>query len=309
MVQAATDTPIVVLPPLLWRKRHPLGEMSHVLRAEREAVVEETSSIRVSSRIKETLLVFESGERVVLTVRRTCPHPDGADGVLLRHEDGRGTWLSHRLLEGQEDRAQWKRLKADISSSWRGGIRYATEHLDDHGNIESVGLRPPQVGALHAIGAHWSLHKTPATIVMPTGTGKTETMIAAFVGEVQGTLLVVLPSSPLRTQTQVKFLTLGLLRALGVAPAKFRNPIVGTLLKRPRTSAELDLFRECHVVIATMAALSQGTAVPLGPEIAQLTNTLIIGRGAPCRSKELELVPGAFHKRESSSVYGDAVSP
>ena len=36
------------------------------------------------------------------------------------------------------------------------------------------GLRLPQIGAIHAIHAHWSVSHEPATIVMPTGTGKTE---------------------------------------------------------------------------------------------------------------------------------------
>ena len=41
------------------------------------------------------------------------------------------------------------------------------------------GLREPQIGALHAVLAHWTTRSTsPATVVMPTGTGKTETMLA-----------------------------------------------------------------------------------------------------------------------------------
>ena len=229
----------------------------------------------VSPRVEETLLVLESGERIVVTTRRTCPHPDGVDGVLLQ-VDGTSSWISHRLLEGQDDPERWKRLKADISASWLGGIRYAAERLDADGNIETPGLRPPQIGALHAIGMHWSLQKIPATVVMPTGTGKTETMIAAMVGEIRGTVLVVLPSTALRSQTQSKFETLGLLRELGVISESIRNPIVGVMARRPRTADDLDILKECHVVIATMAAVSQGTAVPLGPDIASLTNTLII---------------------------------
>ncbi len=267
---------VILLPELLWHKRHALGDIFHVLRPSYEGVISETSTTRVSPRIEERLLILQSGEKVILTNRRTCPHPKGVDGVLLQHEDGTHTWLSHRLLEGQDDPKQWKRLKADISSSWSAGIRYAAERTNDDGKIERPGLRPPQIGALHAIGMHWSLYRTPATIVMPTGTGKTETMIAAFVGHVRGPLLVVVPSSPLRAQTQEKFLRLGLLRKLGVVSDDLRNPIVGTITKRPRSSEELDIFKDCHVLITTMAAVSQGTAVPLGPAISDVTNTLII---------------------------------
>lgn len=265
----------ITLPALVWHKPHALGEIRHVVTPQREQRVAEKSTVRVSPRIKEPFLTLESGEKIVVTTRKHCPHPAEADGVLLFAKDG-STWLSHRMLDGQTKNAEWKRLKADISRSWQAGIRYAAELVDEHGNLEVPGLRPPQIGALHAIGAHWSLHRTPATIVMPTGTGKTETMLAALVGAVRGPLLVVVPSSPLRAQTQAKFLTLGLLRQLGVVPEELRNPIVGTMLKRPTAKAELDILKECHVVVATMAAVSQGTASALGPDIAAIATTLIV---------------------------------
>ena len=288
---------IIVLPELAWSKRHPIGEIRHVVRALCEVKVVATSVIRVSQRIEESLLTFESGEKVVITDRRTCPHPKGVDGVLLRHADGTHTWLSHWLLEGQSDPKNWKRLKADVSSAWRAGIRYASERSADDGTIEAPGLRPPQIGALHAIGAHWSLHRTPATIVMPTGTGKTETMIATCVSEVLGTLLVVVPSAPLRAQTRTKFLTLGLLRTLGVVSDKLLNPIVGTITKRPRSIEDLDIFKECHVAVATMSALSQGTAASLGGDIADFTNTLIIDEAHHVAARSWATFRDNFGKR------------
>jgi superfamily II DNA or RNA helicase len=36
---------------------------------------------------------------------------------------------------------------------------------------------------LHAVLAHWTVSHDPATVVMPTGTGKTETMMAILVAE------------------------------------------------------------------------------------------------------------------------------
>ena len=76
------------------------------------------------------------------------------------------------------------------------------------------GLRPPQVGALHAISAHFAVGKNhePATIVLPTGTGKTETMLASLVYSRPTRLLVLVPSNVLRTQIAEKFESLGLLR-------------------------------------------------------------------------------------------------
>ncbi len=267
---------VISLPELVWSKRHALGTIKHLVRPQQDDAINEKTRIRVSARIEEPFLVLASGEKVVLTRRRTCPHPDDADGVLQLQDDGSYTWLSHRLLEKQYQENEWKRLKTDISLSWQPGIRYVAEEINNAGNIVRPGLRPPQIGALHGIGAHWSLHRTPATIIMPTGTGKTETMIAALVGEIHGSLLVVTPSTSLRRQTQRKFLSLGLLRQLGVIGDEVRNPIVGTITKRPRAEDDLDIFTDCHVVIATMSVVSQGTATDLGSQIADRCSSLII---------------------------------
>ena len=48
---------------------------------------------------------------------------------------------------------------------------------------EKAGFRSPQLGAIYAIKSHWTVSNSAATIVMPTGTGKTEVMIATVVSE------------------------------------------------------------------------------------------------------------------------------
>ena len=66
------------------------------------------------------------------------------------------------------------------------------------------GLRPPQIGALHEISAaHFAVGKQfeAATVVLPTGTGKTETMLAMHVYRRPAKLLVLVPSNPLRHQS------------------------------------------------------------------------------------------------------------
>ena len=57
----------------------------------------------------------------------------------------------------------------EILESWKVNI--------SRESTTNTGLRLPQYGALAAIQAHWSVCSDAATIVMPTGTGKTETMI------------------------------------------------------------------------------------------------------------------------------------
>ena len=112
---------------------------------------------------------------------------------------------------------------------------------------------------------------------MPTGTGKTEVMLATTVQFAnRGTVLVVVPSAALRDQTAGKLLTLGLLRDLGVIPEDTPNPIVGIIAHRPKNKVDLAIFQRCHVVVATMASLTQGTADPLLSKIASCVETLVI---------------------------------
>ena len=83
-----------------------------------------------------------------------------------------------------------------LTASWRGAFSYVEEDQEH----EIVGLRPPQIGAVHAVHSHWSVSDAPATIVMPTGTGKTETMLSVLVSAICSRVLVVVPTDPLRTQ-------------------------------------------------------------------------------------------------------------
>jgi superfamily II DNA or RNA helicase len=73
-------------------------------------------------------------------------------------------------------------------------------------------LRRPQVGALYAALAHATRSSSTATIVMPTGTGKTETMLAIEVCQRIKCLLVVVPTDALREQVANKFRSLGVLK-------------------------------------------------------------------------------------------------
>ncbi len=72
------------------------------------------------------------------------------------------------------------------------------------------------IGALHALHMHWTVTEATATIVMPTGTGKTETMLSILTSVRCPRLLVVVPTDALRSQIAGKFVTLGLLKKAGV---------------------------------------------------------------------------------------------
>lgn len=119
------------------------------------------------------------------------------------------------------------------------------------------GLRIPQAGALHAVLAHWSTGTTePATVVLPTGTGKTETMVALFASERLKRVLVVVPSERLRTQIAEAFETYGVLPGAGVLDAPLPGPVVGRIEHHFSSMAAMRSFVErCNVLVTTPNAL------------------------------------------------------
>lgn len=121
----------------------------------------------------------------------------------------------------------------------------------------TAGLRPPQLGALHAILAHRSTEEAdPITIVIPTGTGKTETMIAAY-SHLPKRTLVVVPSDTLRTQIAGTFTSLGILPALGAVTGAYLCPVVLVLKSAVQTYEQIDdLLDRANVVVATTQALT-----------------------------------------------------
>ena len=141
----------------------------------------------------------------------------------------------------------------DVLNSWQGAFSYILEDPEKH--IE--GLRGPQIGALHAIHAHWAVSQSTATIVMPTGTGKTETMLSILVTEQCRRLLVVVPSDALRNQIAEKFLTLGLLKkqGIGLLSPNALFPVVCKLEHIPQDLTELDALAERAQVIVTTSSI------------------------------------------------------
>jgi superfamily II DNA or RNA helicase len=259
---------------------HALGYFWHVIRLGETQDVVSVSEARISPRCAEPLYLLANGERIVVTARRHIKErPADVDGVLRISDDGKAAWLWHKVLEqftAELAKKGWERIAKEINASWQGQFNYRSEVQDRRGKVVQKGLRPPQIGGLHAIGMHWSLYHQPATVVMPTGTGKTETMLAALATFVQGSLLVVVPSQVLRDQTARKFAGFGLLRTLGNLAKDVRNPIVGVITNRPTSEADLDLFAKCNVVVTTMAAIGESSSAAWGKHIAERVGTLIV---------------------------------
>lgn len=140
--------------------------------------------------------------------------------------------------------------KEDVVNSWQDAIvmREASGAV--------AGFRAAQLGALCSIKAHWTTSNNSATIVMPTGTGKTETMMATIVLERIKTTLIIVPSKLLRDQTANKFVSLGVLKEIGVVKENAKFPVVATLQTTPRYEDDLTaILEKANVIVTTMSLL------------------------------------------------------
>jgi superfamily II DNA or RNA helicase len=154
------------------------------------------------------------------------------------------------LQEGPGSHGEAARSPAEVVAALHRKFNFAEESGSE------AGLRPPQLGALHAILAHRSTEDTePITIVMPTGTGKTETMLATYCHR-PGPILVLVPSDALRTQIAKKFATLGVLPQVGAVTGDFLCPSVLALKSTLQTAQQVDeAVLRANVVVATAQAL------------------------------------------------------
>ncbi|MBC2067886.1 DEAD/DEAH box helicase family protein [Listeria booriae] len=101
--------------------------------------------------------------------------------------------------------------KEQILESWKKGYQEKVSR-----SKEEIGLRLPQFGALSSIRAHWATSTAPATIVLPTGTGKSETMYTTIISERICSTLIIVPSNLLREQIFEGVSRFGILSKLGM---------------------------------------------------------------------------------------------
>ncbi len=146
----------------------------------------------------------------------------------------------------------------DIVDSWRNAFSFKEEDVEN----DTIGLRKPQIGAIHSILGHLTNANDVATVVLPTGTGKTETMLSVLVAGKCNKLLVTVPSDALRGQLAGKFYDLGWLKKLdnegsSIVSFNAKYPKVGILNTSFRDGEELCQFLDkCNVIVSTMDLLT-----------------------------------------------------
>lgn len=177
------------------------------------------------------------------------------------------TWIKHPLLTKA---FLIKYNKKYVNDSWKDAFHLKTDV--DHGE----GLRIPQVGSLYALQAHWTISNETSIIVLPTGTGKTDTMISSLILTKIKTLLVVVPTDALRDQLGHKFSALGVLPQFNIILDECESPIVGLLKHKFQSEAQVEsFFKEVNVVVATMSVISI-CSPEVQKKIAELTTHFFI---------------------------------
>lgn len=125
------------------------------------------------------------------------------------------------------------------------------------------GLRKPQLGALYsALGHLLAIPQEPATVVMPTGTGKTDTIFALILAGKFCRTLIIVPSDALREQTCEKIKALKNLRDMGAVKEEMLSPMVAKI----SSHLTIDEISECsqfNVLVATPQALRNFNEVEL----------------------------------------------
>ncbi|MFI1518603.1 DEAD/DEAH box helicase [Kitasatospora cineracea] len=178
-----------------------------------------------------------------------------------------------------------------VLGSFVDGIGFRS-HTEEHA------LRRPQVGALHSVMGYWASGVTePGIVVMPTGTGKTETMLALMVACRPKRLLVLVPTVALRDQVAVKFEGLGILHQQKIIAAHVLRPCVGRLEHGFQTvGAAVEFAAACNVVVATPAALHACEAEARNTLLAGFTH-LIVDEAHHSPARTWADVIGAFAQR------------
>jgi superfamily II DNA or RNA helicase len=234
--------------------------------------------VRVAGNPIRQLLVPESGLDAV----------EDTDGLHVASVYGR--WPALRGADAASDAPLTARVPVLAGSrarvTWSGSrdLLAPSSVVDSYADAigfrapgEPGSLRRPQLGALHSALGYWTSGLAdPGVIVMPTGTGKTETMVALLVAARLERLLVIVPTTALRNQIAGKFETLGVLQQLGVINFSALRPVVGRLEHGLSDAAESEGFAAaCNVVVATPPAVEACAPEALADFHSRFTHLMV----------------------------------
>jgi superfamily II DNA or RNA helicase len=261
----------ILLPPVINEKK--FGKKNIL----RQMLADETVAKISSAEVRENHLILttDSGQHICI-IHDADPQILNFARVLRSNIKP-----TANLLKSKELTLNWVKFPGlgtfqpeCVLSSWDNSFKYKEEDLEK----EVYGLRKPQIGAIYNILSHFRVGDGIGTVIMPTGTGKTETMLSVLIANQCKKLLVTVPTDPLREQISTKFLSLGYLQndKFQIVAASAQKPIVGILYENFQTTDELKSFLDnSNVVVATMDLITSGS-MDLQRELARSVSHLFI---------------------------------
>jgi superfamily II DNA or RNA helicase len=163
----------------------------------------------------------------------------------------------------------------DANVVYRSWVDQPFRFVEPSERNEHKGLRRPQLGALYTVLAHLtsSAKNGPVTVVMPTGTGKTDTIAALLLAGTFQRTLVIVPSDALREQISASLSALKNLRAMSAIDVEVKAPIIHKI-NMGMTVEQIKILDESNVIIATPQALQNFSEIEL-ETLASLCSHLI----------------------------------
>lgn len=154
-------------------------------------------------------------------------------------------------------------------------------------------IREAQLGALHAIGAHFSLHSAPAIVALPTGVGKSAVGAAApFVIPKSNRVLYVVPTKVLRQDAVANLSEQRHLRAVSFLDDDVPNPDVLEVDSRP---ADWDVFEAYDAAVALPNSLFE--LIEDQPPPRDLFDVVVFDEAHHVPARTWQVISAAFDAR------------
>ncbi|OPF90512.1 hypothetical protein I8G32_02271 [Rhodopseudomonas palustris] len=262
--------------------------------------VRRVSGFETNLKSGETLKIISAKTAASLDADLVLLVPGATTAQSIREalERGEGRWLHPKPIDPAALGAQamLQRLTG-VTASWEDAFHLREGRAATDDKPLYPGLRRPQIGALHAALAHATRSTDPATIVMPTGTGKTETMLALNARQGFDRLLVVVPTDALREQIAAKFETFGVLKAQSCLDVSALFPVVTRLTRIPTSIAEVDqIFDSANVIVTTMHIAGRAEP-PVQEHMATRASALFIDEAHHIGARTWASFRGLFAER------------
>lgn len=145
---------------------------------------------------------------------------------------------------------------------------YARINYPIAATAQARGLRNAQIGAIHAIASHFTVHEgEPALVVMPTGSGKTAVLNLAPYVLRSNKVLVISSSVLVRGQIVEEFSTLKTLKASNVFHSEITPPTVREITSPVKSIEDWLEIGTFDVVIGIPNSINEGITGDFRPSV------------------------------------------